>query len=495
MPKQSSERPNYSVDEMMEKLRDGEREKEELASSRLVTRPDGSQVLKVKRRKRRSQQPKHEAEDRRKKRGLLWISMVFGFFVLLGIVVVLLVARFNSSSYQKELSENAGQAVGGKVYFDRMAVTPLRARAREASLKWPESSALRTLKLNDITADLRITSLFGAAWNGPEVFAREGVLRLAAPVGGPSPKRAPAPFRFDQMRCGALTIAFGMGDSPPLVLRGTEATLRPSEDGVAKLLLKRGEALIRGMDPMKMDFGGAVMSGGALELRALRLAVDEIEGVEGELEFRSPEPLRPNEPLILAAEARNFPMSRLVGTGLGQLMDAVVNGKNGTVIVENWDFDSLEARIELAGHTGRLREFRFLDSLQAIFGDTDFGKPHFSKVSGIYSRDGTGVRIEKLEMEHEGQLVVRGAIQHSAGGRLSGKLQLGIRPSRIMAANGRKRYAAFSNPADGYCWITIELSGTPEKPQDNFSAILHSRPAGGAGGGGPLEDIYQPLPR
>ena len=71
MSKQSSEsstdQSNYSVDEMMERLRRGEREKQSSEDGELVTREDGTQVMRVRRRKRRSKQPEAEARKKTKR--------------------------------------------------------------------------------------------------------------------------------------------------------------------------------------------------------------------------------------------------------------------------------------------------------------------------------------------------------------------------------------------------------------------------------------------
>jgi len=55
----------YSLDEMMKALRDKEREKE--AQGEMVTRADGTLVRKVKRRKRRTDQPASASPEKAKK--------------------------------------------------------------------------------------------------------------------------------------------------------------------------------------------------------------------------------------------------------------------------------------------------------------------------------------------------------------------------------------------------------------------------------------------
>ncbi|HAT19530.1 MAG TPA: hypothetical protein DCS85_05175, partial [Verrucomicrobiales bacterium] len=51
-----SEQRSYSVDEMMEQLKKGERAKTRSEDAELVTRSDGSKAMRVRRRKRRKDQ-------------------------------------------------------------------------------------------------------------------------------------------------------------------------------------------------------------------------------------------------------------------------------------------------------------------------------------------------------------------------------------------------------------------------------------------------------
>ena len=62
MPASDTEPDNYSIDDMMDRLRSRSEGGQE--DAQLVTREDGTQVYRVKKRKRRSHQPKKEKEQR-----------------------------------------------------------------------------------------------------------------------------------------------------------------------------------------------------------------------------------------------------------------------------------------------------------------------------------------------------------------------------------------------------------------------------------------------
>jgi len=63
---------SYTLDQMMERLKERGNEEGEL-----VTRADGTQALKVKKRKRRSEQPHKEAAKRQQKIRLFQLGLVF----------------------------------------------------------------------------------------------------------------------------------------------------------------------------------------------------------------------------------------------------------------------------------------------------------------------------------------------------------------------------------------------------------------------------------
>ena len=79
MPKDPEPR-SYSVEEMMDELRKGKREKSSRKESELVTRPDGSQVMRVRKRKRR----KERSSRGRKK----LMSRRYGLFLSIGSVSI-----------------------------------------------------------------------------------------------------------------------------------------------------------------------------------------------------------------------------------------------------------------------------------------------------------------------------------------------------------------------------------------------------------------------
>ena len=98
----SNDHEHYSVDEMMDRLKHHNRDKEQqdkIKDGELVTRPDGSQVIKVKKRRRRSKQPSKKANPK-----LKWAIIGTASFLALALVAftIFIIARYNGISFKEK---------------------------------------------------------------------------------------------------------------------------------------------------------------------------------------------------------------------------------------------------------------------------------------------------------------------------------------------------------------------------------------------------------
>ena len=172
MAKDSDQR-SYSVDEMMEQLKKGDREKRRSEEAELVTRPDGSQVMRVRRRKRRSNQPA-KVEERKKRR--------YGIFVLIGLIVValgvgaavlVLVAKFNSKGFREEFEQSLSSASTAKVGVSDFSVTPFSSQAGAVQFAWSPGGLPKSLTLEKLKGDVRVSSFVGSGLKGHEIVAQK----------------------------------------------------------------------------------------------------------------------------------------------------------------------------------------------------------------------------------------------------------------------------------------------------------------------------------
>ena len=155
MPKDPEPR-SYSVEEMMDELRKGKREKSSREEAELVTRPDGSQVMRVRKRKRRKES---SARGRKKLRPLRYgLFLSIGFVVLviiIGVSLLLAVARFNSKGFRDNLSVSLGEAAAAKVRFTDLSINPFKSRLKSAQLTWSGEGIPKSLQLSEFQASGR----------------------------------------------------------------------------------------------------------------------------------------------------------------------------------------------------------------------------------------------------------------------------------------------------------------------------------------------------
>ena len=171
MPKEPEQR-SYSVDEMMEQLQKGRREASETRDKEVVTRPDGSQVTRVRKRKRRKGQERRKRKVVRRKRCGLY--SVLGLVVLLvfgGVSLLMMMARFNSKGFREEIAERVGNTTGAVVRINDFSVNPIKTRLKSVQMTWPGGGMPRSLRLSDIQTRLGISSFLRSRLEGSELYA------------------------------------------------------------------------------------------------------------------------------------------------------------------------------------------------------------------------------------------------------------------------------------------------------------------------------------
>jgi len=201
MPPAPSEPEKYSIDEMMERLKG--QSSENPAAGELVTRPDGSQALRVRKRKRRSEQPKREEAKRTKRIRTLQVAVGLVLLLLTGLVMAGAYVYANTAPYSKAVTAAIASSTGANVEIKQFRVSPASANAESITLEWPEGSALKGLHLSGVSANISPLSILGTQLSGDEVAAREGSLWLLPPPADTQPlNQSPYPVISQLTRAG-----------------------------------------------------------------------------------------------------------------------------------------------------------------------------------------------------------------------------------------------------------------------------------------------------
>jgi hypothetical protein len=96
----------YSIDEMMDRLKQSSAENPD--NGELVTRADGTQAVRVRKRKRRSKQPHKQDAQRTRRARVIQIAAAFVLVILAALTAGIGIIYANSSPFRNSLVANSG---------------------------------------------------------------------------------------------------------------------------------------------------------------------------------------------------------------------------------------------------------------------------------------------------------------------------------------------------------------------------------------------------
>lgn len=505
MPDHDPEPENYSIDDMMDRLRsrgEGARDGE----PQLITREDGTQIYRMRKRKRRSHQPKKEREKRQQRFRIIRVVTVVGLILLAGLAALGGVVYLNSSAYREVVLERIRQWTGAEPVITQFRVSPVGVGARTVELKWPESSRLESLKMDAISADIRISSIFGGAWKGSEMVASGGRLVLRQPVPGASPaapsnRAGECPFQF-RYRIPKLAIFLGAAAR----VYDTEASLvvQDAAAGTANLQLEGGSLNVPGVGDFRVNFASLQFENGGIRVGAVRLAAGTAG--KGEIEI-----LNPGQSVLdldggqtpLAARIQHMPLASLLGPAFGTWLSAEVESpegvEEGSFVFKSGPTPLLSYRLPFtatASSESRSTGLPLYGILASELKEPWYQKPRFDvETKGVLVREGGSTGLDELRLESRGRLLVTGRAMVDAAGVLDGAIELGL-PDAAMAVTSPAFRAVFQRREGGHSWATIRLSGSGQRPLDDLEAQLkaaeiNTTPA--TGGKESIEDAFREL--
>ncbi len=483
LPPVSSEPENYSIDEMMDRLKNSISESDDRGE--LVTRGDGSQAIKVRKRKRRSDQPNQKEAKQNLK---LRIAQVSGFLILLFLTLLVVGVAFvyaNSRPFRKQLVQNMEQASGATVGINQFRMNPKTANAVELTLKWPDGNLLNHFRLTGVSAEVFPSSFLGKAMTGGEVTINQGDLTLQIPKQGQAIRNraAPsglAPIRFDRYRFQKLNLTLGPPEAPVVKLMNSQGSLSYIDSGKQpQLNLSLGDLVIIGWPKLRLDRSLIVIRGDELNVVNLRMLYES--DTRGTLEFSGNiAPYKPDQMSSLVATLDAFQISGIAGPVLGRLfsgrIDSLVNSKSNQLSFLSTANPS--AKLEVAFQSNpsspfELQGFPFLFALNQLLDDPWFERPNFdSDVSGVIHREGGSVSLRNLNLQSKGRLALMGSITLAQDQKLSGSFQVGVAEAMLGNSKNPRLRTMFNEQRDGFRWVTLKISGSASAPSDNFKELF-----------------------
>jgi hypothetical protein len=509
MPDNDPEPENYSIDDMMDRLRvrgGGPRDGE----AKLVTREDGTQVYKMRKRKRRSVQPKKEKESRDRRMRVVQVVGAVGLVAGAGLVLLGSVIYLNTPGYHQKVEERVKMWTGAEPKLSQLRVSPISVGASSAEFNWPETSALKSLTVNGVRADLRLTSLAAGVWKGTEMVGGQGgTLVLRQPTGEAAAMPAQSgecPFQF-RYRSSQFNVVMGPQEQPAARISNTEASfdVHDATATSANLRFEGGTLSAPGWGDYLLKLASFQFEPDGLRVGNVRLSPGQ-KSEGGEIEI-----LNPDKVLLdlrgaksdLSVRLHSVQLGSLLGPNFGGWLVAEIEtpegGEDGTLSYEADSVLPISFRIPFRATASSFTYCKQLPMFGVLAKEVNEGwyqNPNFDQeASGTLVRAGITGGVENLRFAARNRLTITGQFATDTQGTLDGSVEVGLPDALVNDASAPLR-AVFKRREAGYSWATVRLSGTGRQPQDDLqkqldSAATTATPA--VGGNQALDDAFREL--
>lgn len=481
-----SEPEKYSINEMMERLKNHPVE-DPIEAGELVTRSDGSQAIRVRKRKRRSQQPHKEVRQHTRRARMIQVSVALILILLAVFGAGTAIVFANSTPFREKLLRNIATHSGAAVELEQFRMNPTSANASRLALTWPAGNVLRDLTLRTIRADISPASFLGKTLAGEELLAAEGSLTLRVPQPDQPTRAVPAsavipPIRFKRYAIPKTQVLFGDPAAPLIRMQNSDGSFYPiSVNDRAQLLLSRGDITIPGWPKLRMDRSHIEFRGSEVDIIGMRLRHETDNRGMFEL-TGTVSPYAADRASTLAIRLESYLLAGIAGPELGRLFSGRIDTAPAkesnclafTLVPEPHASFAIAFRntptsfFEISG-------FPFLFGLAQTLDDDWFERPVFENdVSGTLRRADGNVVMGDLNFENKERMAMRGAVTLTPDRRLAGKLEIGVADAMINPSTNRRLDAMFGPVLEGFRWLTLKISGTAAAPTDNFRDLYEA---------------------
>ena len=464
---------HYSVDEMMDRLKHRKRAKDkqnEIKDGELITRSDGTQAIKVRKRKRRSQQAPKEANSKPK-----WVAIGIcsGLALLAVTFTMFVITKYNGASFKESTAISIAYLLeANSTQLDQLRVTPISAAVSGVEISWDNETFFQEAAFSSIKADIKATSFFSSAWHGNEILSKKGWIRLQIPEQNKAQNigRSSSKYSFETYRCEDLDVIFGANNTAPSI-KGTHATLQQLPNRRYQVSFNRGSLKIPYWPELPISSGIVTLQSSNSEIEARLKANNDNKG---EIIIKGIVYKDKDQPIVLDVKSINYPLEDILGKGLGHMIKGEINSDMGSISYTYGQKEGANLSFIMPFNSNQLNisELPMLNDLRDLTGKPNYLHPSFSFCRGSIIRSRDGVSLRNLKLISSQLLSIKGDISVDHEGNLSGKLEIGI-PSRLFDDKAPAP-AIFSAPKDGNIYTRIELGGTIHNPHDNLNTRLRS---------------------
>ena len=460
------EKQTYSVDEMMDRLREEDRDKQSRDEGELVVREDGTQAIRIKKRKRRSKQEKTALAKRKKQLGILKVLCLVLIPLVLGLALLLRTVSYRSGTFADNVNATVSERVGGNSKVARLSPLVNQVTAHSVAIAWPDGHLLEQLTLSKLSGDLNVASFVTGKLQGEVIEAEEGRLIFSRREGRnvSLPKRGEALSLpgFKRYLSDDFSLHFGRAGSLFRIM-GSEARFE-SKGFAQQLTLKDGQVFAG-------NWGTLPLKRALLEVQDRSVAVKSFNFENELLQVGLSGTLGLNQPKqILAMEVAEADIASLAGEEMGAFFEGSLKGGSGTLTFDSWNFASHEIVLDSPVEYLLVKNFAFLRTLEEFYGESRYQRIEFENERGFQiTRGRNWVEVKDFYVAEIGVLGLRGTVRVD-GGVLSGDLWVGLPDHKRLVVRSEQRDNLLSHAKleDGFYWLKLKLSGKVADPKDDF---------------------------
>lgn len=479
------ETPSSHVRGIIQQINDEKPSKEK--SREVVTRPDGTKVVRVTKKRRVLVS---DAEKRKEGRRSFMLILMGAFLLCFISVAVLLfrMSQMSGEAYVQSRAEELKRAWGAE------SVTLLGGGVDGTSFhlsgivaEFPESSLVQRVELSDISADLDTMSFFSRVLTGDKLSIGRAEVRL-----NPAARTMQVPvfhgkdmWKFRRVECENFHVT--MGDI--LTLKDARSYMyhpRPSDKTVSTLVIADGTLQLRGMKLIRLREYKGLFSPRGVEEFSLSGTTD-----------------RPNEPAGRAGTSLSISGRIPVGEPMsgpfefdsdGMPLTEFTQGRLGTILTARTVQQAvgkehsmarillpLEAPAPVFSGDFLLKQICLngFPVQQLINAHMESGRRSSYEPAiinhGHLHLASEGEKLEILfpenQVEERDLLSLSGVMVLDADNAISGKMDIGIPAILTHAEYADGKPDPLFRENAGTAWVSVELSGTVNVPADN-SALL-----------------------
>ncbi len=473
----SNNKENIPLDQMMRKLKSSatsENSQGTTEGGQRVIREDGSVAIKVKSKKRRTNQPKKTEEKKSNKVKIILLSSLITLILLSGLIIIILLGYYNGSRFKSQLSQTLVNTTGAEVELGKLEVSHNSASIIEANLNWSGGNTLlKELKLKKIKADYNVLALVGGGWRNSSVNIAQADLELETATNNPQLELSaerPLDLQFNLFHCSELNIDFGSDSLWGLKNASVAYRVNDQND---QFNVDSGDFTVPRFGKFKINTGIVTLSNTNARIY-LDLKSEEQTGslnVDGTVGYTE------GGLLDLNLGMKNYPLKDWIDPRARRFFNGKIYSSEGKLKMNLGDIESLEIEAEIYSKTLSITDFPFIKAIAEQIPDDFYQAPEFTTESKMTVKMmKNNIAFSAIDLLQLDQMRIKGNFSINQNDQLSGVLNVGLPLTVISRNKGDFLKKTFTTDDGDYLWTSIILSGDVANPKDNFAQMSHSEP-------------------